>query len=170
MSQIRKDLEDLTTQILVDNDLMYKAPIDVISLANLYDIKVYGIKTKNEISGAITYDKDEDYFEILVNTNNAKTRQRFTIAHELGHYFLHKEMLKDSNMHIDALYRTTTDMKNVDTKELEKEVDYFAGALLMNRELLEKLSKEYGIEELAKIFDVSTSAVIVRMKVLGLLC
>ena len=168
MSKVREDLEELTTKILIDNDMMYKAPIDVISLAENYGIKAYGIKTKNEISGAITYEKTKEYFEILVNTNHAKTRQRFTIAHELGHYFLHQEMLKSNDMHIDALYRTTEQM-DPETKEKENEVDYFAGALLMNKKLLEKLSKEYNIEELADIFDVSTSAVAVRMDVLGLL-
>ena len=48
-------------------------------------------------------------------------------------------------------------------------MDYFAGALLMNKTLLEKLSKENTITELAEIFNVSVSAMTVRLDILGLL-
>ena len=92
MSKINEDIEELTSEILLNND-MYKVPVDVIKIANANDIKVYEGKLNKKISGAIRYDKDEDRFAILVNKNNVKTRQRFTIAHELGHYFLHKEFL-----------------------------------------------------------------------------
>ena len=55
-------------------------------------------------------------------------------------------------------------------REKEKEVDYFAGALLMNRTLLEKMHKENdSIKELAEIFNVSVSAMTVRLDILGLL-
>ncbi len=167
MSRIREDIEELTTQILIDNDLMYKAPIDIVFLANKYGIKSYGIEIKNEISGAIKYYKEEDKFEILVNINNSENRRRFTIAHELGHYFLHQKMLKNTDMYIDTLNRTVTKTDRR-TKEMEKEVDYFAGALLMNRELLKEISRRYEIEELAKIFEVSTYAMLVRMETLQL--
>ena len=56
-------------------------------------------------------------------------------------------------------------------KAREKEVDYFAGALLMNKTLLEKMHKENNsIQELAEIFNVSVSAMTVRLDILDLLC
>ena len=61
------------------------------------------------------------------------------------------------------------DQESEEEKEREKEVDYFAGALLMNKTLLEKLSKENTITELAEIFNVSVSAMTVRLDILGLL-
>lgn len=168
MSQINENLEELTSQILLDNDMLYKVPVDVIEIAKAYGINVYEGELDNEVSGAIRYDGNLDEFEILVNKNNLEVRQRFTIAHELGHYFLHQDMLKNSDVHIDTLYRTTTQL-DLTTKEQEKEVDYFAGALLMNRMIIEDLLMDYNIEELAEIFDVSGSAMTVRLKVLGLL-
>lgn len=110
--------------------------------------------------------------EILLNKNDIKVRQRFTIAHELGHYFLHQDFLKNEEIHIDTMYRTVgrSGLEIEEEREREKEVDYFAGALLMNKTLLEKMHKENNtIKELAEIFNVSISAMTVRLDVLGLL-
>lgn len=168
MSKINEDIEELTSEILLNND-MYKVPVDVIKIANANDIKVYEGNLNKKISGAIRYDKDEERFAILVNKNNVKTRQRFTIAHELGHYFLHKEFLKSEEIHVDIMYRST-EKSDEEDKKREKEVDYFAGALLMNRTLLKRLYKENNsIQDLADIFNVSVSAMTVRLDILELL-
>ena len=171
MSKINQKIEDLTSEILMNND-MYKIPVDVIKIANSNDIKVYEGDLDRKVSGAIRYKKDENKFEILVNKNDMKSRQRFTVAHELGHFFLHQNFFKDEEIHIDIMYRSiNNDKTNLEElREKEKEVDYFAGALLMNRTLLEKMHEENNsIKELAEIFDVSISAMTVRLDILGLL-
>lgn len=161
MSKTNEKLEELASNILLDND-MYKIPVDVISIAKSNDIKVFEASLDKKISGAIRYNKSTSKFEILINKNDARVRQRFTIAHEIGHFFLHKEMLKSDEIHVDILYRMTN--------EQEKEVDYFAGALLMNKTLLEKAYKDgNSITELSELFDVSVSAMTVRLDILGLL-
>ena len=167
MSSKKEYLEELTTQILLDNDMLYKVPVDVIIIARNYGIKVYETEFDNEISGVIRYNNKEEKYEIIVNKNNPWVRKRFTIAHELGHYFLHREMLENDNIHIDTLYRTAI-QENKKKKEIEKEVDYFAGALLMNENVIEKLMQNYEISEMAKLLDVSYSAMTVRLNILGL--
>lgn len=168
MSKINERLEELTSEILLNND-MYKIPVDVIKIANANDIKVYEGNLDKKISGAIRYKKEECKFEILVNKNDVKTRQRFTIAHELGHFFLHKDFLESEELHVDIMYRAA-EKETDEEKEREREVDYFAGALLMNRTLLEKMHNENNsIQELADIFNVSISAMTVRLDVLDLL-
>lgn len=168
MNKINEDIEELTSEILLNND-MYKVPVDVIKIANANDIKVYEGILNKKISGAIRYDKDEEKFAILVNKNNVKTRQRFTIAHELGHYFLHKEFLKSEEIHVDIMYRSA-EKSDEEDKKREREVDYFAGSLLMNRTLLTRLYKENNsIQSLADIFNVSVSAMTVRLDILELL-
>ena len=77
-------------------------------------------------------------------------------------------MLKSSDVHIDTLYRATT-QTNKNTKEQEREVDYFAGALLMNRMTIKKLIDNYTVADLAELFKVSSSAMAVRLDILGLL-
>lgn len=161
MNKINNYLEELTSNILLDND-MYKIPADILKIARANDIDVYEGDLDKKISGAIKFDNKTNKFEILLNKNDIKTRQRFTLAHELGHFFLHKEILKSDEIHIDIMFRMPD--------EKEKEVDYFAGALLMNKTLLEKIyQNNKSITELAGIFEVSISAMTVRLDVLGLL-
>lgn len=165
MSKVNERLEQFTSDILLAND-MYTIPVDVIRLANANDIKVFEANLEKNISGAIRLNKENDKYEILVNSQNSDVRKRYTIAHELGHYFLHKNQLK-SDVHVDEiLYRTEN---NQDEVEREKEADYFGGALLMNRMLLTKLHDSYSIKELADLFDVSISAMTVRLDILGIL-
>lgn len=168
MNKTNNYLEELTSNILLSSD-MYKVPVDVIKIANLNDIKVFKGDLDKKISGAIRYNKKEDRFEILVNKNDVTSRQRFTIAHELGHYFLHRDFLKDEEVHVDIILYRDDSEKDEEARRREKEVDYFAGALLMNKTLLEKLRSENTITELAEIFNVSVSAMTVRLDILGLL-
>lgn len=162
-SNIIVELEDLTNEILFEHDML-KIPVDVVKIADDLGIEIYETELKKEISGAISYDSKNKKFSILLNKKNSTKRKRFTIAHELGHYFLHKNILENDEIHIDIMYRD--DSKNYE----EKKVDYFAGALLMNKMLLEKLyNKTDSIAELSEIFDVSESAMTVRLNILGLL-
>lgn len=160
MKKINERLEEMTLNILISNDML-KIPVDVIKIANSNDISVYEGELDKKVSGAIRYDKSNNKFEILVNKNDEKVRQRFTIAHELGHYFLHKEYFKNKEMHIDVMYKIKDNE--------EQEVDYFAGALLVNKTILEKLYGKNTIAELAELFDVSVSAMTVRLDILGML-
>lgn len=167
MSKINEKFEELTSNILIESD-MYKIPVDVIKIAKLNDIAVYEGELEKNISGAIRYNKEKQNFEIMVNKNDTRERKRFTIAHEIGHYFLHKELLMSDEIHIDIMYRMPND--NEEENKREKDVDYFAGALLMNKTLLTKIYMEnHTITELAEIFDVSVSAMTVRLDILGLL-
>ena len=165
MSRIIENLEALTSEILFNND-MYTIPIDVIRIAKANDIKVYEADLEKNVSGAIGYNDKTECFEILVNSGDSRARQRFTIAHELAHYFMHKDILQSENGHVDILYRTE---KTQDEIKREREADYFAGALLMNKTLLVNLRSSYNIKELAELFEVSVSAMTVRLDTLGIL-
>lgn len=176
----KEELERISSQILFNHD-MYKIPVNLLKIANNCEITVYDadfekLGNKN-ISGAIRY--IDGKFSILLNKNESEERKRYTLAHELGHYFLDNEVLKSSKIHIDTLYRISGDSSYVAHKnenELqvkltsENEIDYFAGALLMNRMILKKVFEiESSIERLAEIFKVSYSAMTVRLDKLGLI-
>lgn len=167
MSKIINEFEELTSTILINND-MFKVPVDVVKIAKLNGITVYEGDLEKNVSGAIRYNQEKENFEILVNKNDTRERKRFTIAHEIGHFFLHREILMSDEIHIDIMYRMPNE--DEEQKRREKEVDYFAGALLMNKTLLTKMYNENNtITELAEIFDVSVSAMTVRLDILGLL-
>ena len=66
MSKINERLEELTSRILINND-MYNIPVDPVKIAKTYDIDVYEGTLDNKIAGAIRYYKEDNKFEILVN-------------------------------------------------------------------------------------------------------
>src|SRR5205823_4215324 len=72
---------------------------------------------------------------IVVNKDDPSTRQRFTIAHELGHYILHQDYVKDESKYKVLLRRPLQDLDY--TKE-EKEANCFAANLLVPNDLFKK--------------------------------
>ena len=161
MSKIRENLEDLTSRILINND-MYNIPVDPIKIVKTYDIEVYQGELDNKIAGAIRYYKENNKFEILVNKKDSMVKKRFTIAEELGYYILYEEKLKKEEIHVNLIDK-------IINKE-EKEVEYFAGALLVNKTLLENVyNSNSTILELAQLFKVSISSMTLRLNILGLL-
>lgn len=94
---------------------------------------------------------------ILVNENESKQRQTFTIAHELGHFLLHREELGN----IPDLLVVYRDGKS--DNALEKEANHFAANLLVPDFLLNQYSFTPD-EILAKVFGVSLDVVQHRRK------
>lgn len=131
----------------------------------------------NELGGSLEYRSDMIYdakiermgseFIVSVNGSKPKNRQKFSIAHELGHLFLHMKRLNEeywiNNIIEDsAYYRYGRGIE-------ELESDEFAGVLLMPRdEFLDKYYEYSNLEDVARYFDVSSSAVYVRCKNLGI--
>lgn len=159
---MNEKIEKLTEEILIKNDI-YKIPADIIAIARNNNINVYKMKMPNDnIMGVIKYFQETNNFVIGLNEKLKLNNQRMTLAHELGHYFLNRAELQSEELHVDIMFRITD--------EEEKDVEYFAGALLMNKTLLEKTYETIkDIKELAKLFEVSEADMTYRLNVLGLL-
>ena len=163
-----------------------EAPIDLDRIVELLGIKVNSdlILDKDHI-GKVGYIKIKDgdpYIWINPLENSLETRQRFTLAHELGHLFLHINPSVSGNSEYydtaETLNRTTT----VWNKQ-EKEANDFAAKLLMPLDLINKegkalisrykeehgenISKELFISAMASKFLVSRAAMEYRLKNLG---
>ena len=89
---------------------------------------------------------------------------RFTVAHELGHYFLpgHADFLFASG---DGVHRSRSGFISGD--RYERQADYFASALLMPEPQFRKEVNGAGsgfqaIERLAKLFQTSITATAIR--------
>lgn len=100
-------------------------------------------------------------FTVLLSTLTAPVRDRFTIAHELGHYFLHS---------IQGEMSIVADRGA--SKRVEWEANWFAAAFLMPvKQFQENWDSLPALERtacLSKIFNVSTAAVRIRAIALGL--
>jgi Zn-dependent peptidase ImmA (M78 family) len=114
------------------------------------------------------YQKSGNRF-IGINSSEIGRRKRFTIAHELGHLFLHKQDAVNYDPAI-MYFRDTHSSEGTDTKEIE--ANAFAAELLMPEDEVRKLIVERGgldmedtsaIEELANRFDVSHLAMTIRL-------
>ncbi len=128
----------------------------------------------NNISGAITYNKNDAEFTIIININKPQTRQHFTIAHELGHYFLHQNLITEEEPIVDddatLEGRTLFRLDDQVATSIEIEANNFAAALIMPENQVAKAWKELkNIEECAKIFNVSVLAMTIRLTKLELI-
>ena len=117
-----------------------------------------------------------DNATIGYNPNDPDVRQRFTIAHELGHYILHrKEKITSEQLFVDrdfiVKYRSTS--KYTDSELLqEQQANAFAAAILMPERLIRKelrkkdyetLNEAQVIGKLADVFKVSEIAMTYKM-------
>jgi hypothetical protein len=142
------------------------APVDITALTTEFGLSVYEKDDLPDgVSGMICRDASADSpggYSIHVNASDAYTRQRFTIAHELAHYLLHRDKIGDG-ITDDALYRS-----DKMTTQDEYAANNKAADLLMPRRLVMKCLSEgtSGAETLAHIFEVSVPAMQVRLRYL----
>ncbi|MNL10517.1 hypothetical protein D3C87_1313190 [compost metagenome] len=86
---------------------------------------------------------------IYVNANHSETRQRFTLAHEVGHFLLHDDPT-------DIYWRDFNSAMGRDPKEME--ANRFGASLLMPRGPFISVFNAFGVEKTASFFGVSLAA------------
>ncbi|MDO5769293.1 MAG: ImmA/IrrE family metallo-endopeptidase [Psychrobacter sp.] len=136
-------------------DIAEKLGVQVV-----YDSFSQGIfGSGDDISGTFKY--VDGVPTCTVNINHHRNRQRFTLAHELGHFVLEHGEKSDNSQ---TLYR-----QNNHTDPVEIEANNFAAELLMPKTAISILIREesFGISELAEWFEVSEQAMYFRLKNLG---
>lgn len=160
-----KIIELRANKILQDLSIR-KAPVDVEKVAEHLGIKI-SFAPSEEYSGMLLR-KTEGQVLMGINSNEPKTRMRFTIAHEIGHY------LFDKGNAVSIDYRSTFQLIDKPTKEIR--ADLFAANLLMPKKFLtidfEKVSSKFSEEdltEIAKKYQVSKDAMKYRLANLRLI-
>jgi Zn-dependent peptidase ImmA (M78 family) len=149
-------------------------------IANFEDVPVYYDNYENAFDGMLLYDTESSDFHIHINIDNGNNqdskRGRFTLAHELGHFFLdeHRLGLKYGLLEPHASFH------NINQKSLiEEEADYFAGCLLMPTVKFKNHSSEYKrrtgnkdfsfdtLKDLSENFQVSILSTLIRFGEVG---
>lgn len=138
-----------------------KLPVKVGDIAKGLGLIVKQATLKAGISGEIR--EESGNFVIRVNRHDVKHRQRFTVAHEIAHFLLHRDKIGDGIVD-DILYRSSL------SDILEAQANRLAADIIMPRELLEnyllntkEAHPEQKIEKLAEIAEVSTTALKIRL-------
>ncbi len=166
-----KKIENLASSILTELNIK-SAPVDIKAIAKQKGAIIKPYKVDEKISGML-FIKD-GHGIISYNPTESTVRQRFTIAHELGHLLLHK---KTQDIFVDKQFqvhfRNENSSSGQDIQELE--ANAFAAAILMPKDLLLNeikkhnfdLGDESAMKELANLFNVSLQAMTFRMVNLG---
>ena len=147
--------------------------MDPRKIAELHDIEVRQEDLEEDVSGMMVTREDSSVV-IVVNNAHHRNRHRFSVAHELGHYFLHRAV---SPVFVDSkqvFYRDATASEG--TKRQEVEANAFAAELLMpESEVRNRFPHKLSlmdveeVEKASRFFGVSNTALSFRLIRLGLL-
>lgn len=152
-------------------------PIEATKIAKALGIEVKVEKVDDDLSGFLLREPKAKRTVIGANASHHINRQRFTIAHELGHYLLHKAEavhLDDRKLGYMLQWRDANSATGEDINE--REANLFAAELLMPANLLEKdlrgkkldlLGDDSSLKKLATKYAVSIQALTIRLKNLG---
>lgn len=174
MAILKRKISNCSAFLPVDM-MDLKSPVDVINYATFLNVKTtpfdvdifigkigLGLNRcvmSDDISGKLQKEESGKWI-IYVNSLHHPKRQRFTLAHELGHYFLHRDRAIEF---VDkALYRSSQ------MSSMEYEANNFAGALLMPKNLILDFIRLRGAsaELISEYFDVSVLAAKIRVETL----
>lgn len=166
-------IEDKAEALLRDVGIS-RPPINVEKVAAHLGIKINNEPFEGDLSGVLI--RNQDTAVIGVNRGHSLVRKRFSIAHEIGHYYLRHV----GEIFIDQLVLNKRDGRSsyaIDRQEIE--ANSFAAALLMpaplvERAVIDRVTKQPSItlseltEDLASRFHVSQQAMGYRLINLGL--
>ncbi len=140
-------------------------PVKLGSMAKELGIVVKRSPTlPRNVSGQITR-LPTGVYEIKINRFESISRQRFTLAHELAHFLLHRsEIDKLGGIKDTILYRSGA------SETIEYEANRLAAQIIMPDEAISERQKAIGnnidesiIDQLAEEFGVSKAAMEIRI-------
>lgn len=128
----------------VANEFSDKNLVLLDEIAKFESIPIHYDHYEDAFDGMLLFDTDNKDFHIHINIDNGNEqnskRGRFTLAHELGHFFLdeHRLGLKYGFLEPHASFH------NINHKSpIELEADYFASCLLMPKDKFKNFSAEH---------------------------
>ena len=153
-------------------------PIDVVAVAEQAGLVVVFDNLGSDVSGLLVANTDGAC--IFVQDTDHPNRQRFTIAHEIGHHTLGHQFEDGGHVHVDRgnfiSQRGPRASAGIDPKEIE--ANQFAASLLMptfllRREVAARVQNgpvlDHHVTDLAQAFELSEQAMTIRLSALGLL-
>lgn len=168
--ELKKLINDFA-QELIDT---YKITVPITNINMVVSQFGGEIRTDETLSGYSDgyIRKVNDSFEVVISPFQSDTRRNFTIAHELGHLFLHMGFILDietwSKQDGRSYYRNGSNDEELQANE-------FAAAFLMPKKIYKEIidkntnGNTVNITEIANYFNVSVYAASNRGKWLGYL-
>lgn len=116
----------------------------------------------NDYEGRILFDEENGV--ITINKNSEERQKRFTIAHEMGHFY-NESGKGNFKCGFNELYNYNKNIREINANE-------FASELLMHEKWFKELSDKKKItkelfSEISEEFNVSISAAVIRYSTIG---
>lgn len=171
----KKSIEQRAAALLQETGIQ-ALPIDVEEVARQRGLQVVPHDLGEGVSGALFI--DGGVATIGYNPHHHDVRQRFTIAHELGHYELHA---RSSPLFVDRGFVVAYRDGRSSTGEVlkERQANAFAAALLMPADAIREAIQDFELDltaedevslrPLAQRFGVSVQALTFRILNLNVL-
>jgi Zn-dependent peptidase ImmA (M78 family) len=171
-------VKGVTAEQLLQEHNLFTQPVNVDELAEKMGINV-NYQPLDDGFSAFLLIKDGNA-TAFVNDEHHPNRQRFSLAHEIGHYVLHHKVGTKNDIFLDKnlSFYTRKDQTSSDqvNQRIEREANAFAAALLMPEKLIKKyiakhdldVTDEFDISRIAIAFGVSEQALQIRLNVLKL--
>lgn len=163
-----KRIEREVESLLVKHDVA-DPPVPVEEIARGLGAEVVYQNFKGEISGLLL--KRPGSLVIGVDSKQTEARQRFTIAHEIGHLVMHAASSEE--VHVDKHFNVHLRSPASSTAEdvIEIEANAFAAGLLMPRNMVRSDAEGHMLDfedprlvkQLAEKYQVSTQAITFRL-------
>jgi Zn-dependent peptidase ImmA (M78 family) len=155
MSQVRNQfVRQMARKILAESKVK-SPPVDLLQILSTHGIAYEEVEDfPDTVDALIVEDGPKIY--AAVNARQHPHRRRFSLAHELGHYFMHRDGMPEEPITIDN--PPSDDLGAATKSPAEIEADLFAGELLVPLEML-KPHVQKGIPELSKLFLVSEQVI-----------
>jgi Zn-dependent peptidase ImmA (M78 family) len=158
--QAEQDAKQLLTDLWDEDDGQPLIPVDPIQIAEWLGIDVLTAIMNPDFSGALEKHRYKDPV-IYLNREDSKNRQRFTCAHELGHYY---RRTKQGDLEYSFTDRRDK-LAQAGTDEDEIYANQFAAALIMPAAEVKQWYKDLKQDpvRLANKFRVSEDAMRFRL-------
>ena len=140
------------------------APVKLSAIAKVLNLRVLSTVLPVGISGEIRPDTERPgNFVIRVNKADSSRRQRFTVAHEIAHFLLHRDHI-GGGIRDDALYRSDlSDWREAQANRLAADLlmpDHLVTSWLRHSEVLRV---DDTVAFLADKFNVSEAAMKIKL-------
>jgi Zn-dependent peptidase ImmA (M78 family) len=135
-------------------------PVDLLTILQAHGIRYEEVDDFPDTVDALIIERGRETYA-AVNSRQHLHRRRFSLAHELGHFFLHRGDY--GSEHTVTIDDPPSDEDLIPTKDpAESEADLFAGELLVPLAMLKPHARK-GVAELSRIFLVSEHVVSVAI-------
>lgn len=167
----RRKVEEAAVSLLKKHALLGVGAVNPVAVAEAEGIDVFAINLSDDsVCGILR--KEGGRYCIYVNSDHHANRIRYTIAHELGHYILHRDIVEAFVDHEINLYRKPPSLElatDQSSAMMEVQANMYAAALLMPESAIrDQYACTQDIHAMAKKFGVSREAMGHRISNLGL--